>query len=187
MHCSSRATPLGRSTRFLAIPVIAAALGALSGCGMFSKTQQFDCPVVEIPKELASMTKFRDGGGRDLTDVVYQAGILDVQIACDYGSKGVDIQLNVVVGAERGPANRAPNATVPYFIAIGDPSRTILAKEVFSSTVTYQPNLPRAYNTEETEETIPLPKGRSAEKYGIIVGLQLSPEELEYNRARTQR
>jgi hypothetical protein len=187
MRCSSRAIAFGRSARLLAIPAIAAAFGALSGCGMFSKTPQFDCPAVEIPKEVATMTKFREGGGRDLTDVVYQAGILDVQIACDYGSKGVDVQLNVVVGAERGPANRAASATVPYFIAIGDPSRTILAKEVFSSTVTFQPNLPRAYNTEETEETIPLPKGRSAERYGIIVGLQLSPEELEYNRARTQR
>jgi hypothetical protein len=166
---------------------MAAALAALSGCGIFSKTPQFDCPVVEVPKDLSTMTRFREGGGRDLTDVVFQAGILDVQIACDYGSRGASIQLNVVVGAERGPANRAPTATVPYFIAIGDPQRNVLAKEVFSSTVTFLPNQPRAASTEETEETIPLPKGRSAEKYGIVVGLQLSPEELEYNRDRTQR
>jgi hypothetical protein len=182
MRCSSRAM-----TRALLVQAMAATLAALSGCGMFTKSQQFDCPAVEIPKELASLTRFREGGGRDLTDVVFEAGILDVQIACDYGSKGAGIQLNVVVGAERGPANRSPTATVAYFIAIGDPDRNILAKEVFSSTVTFQANLARAYNTEETEEMIPLPKGRSAANYGIIVGLQLSPEELEYNRARTRR
>jgi hypothetical protein len=167
--------------------VVAAALAALSGCGLFNKSQQFDCPAVEIPKEVANLTRFREGGGRDLTDVVFEAGIADVQIACDYGSRGASIQLNVVVGAERGPANRSPTASVPYFIAIGDPDRNILAKEVFSSTVTFLPNQSRAYNTEETEETIPLPKGRSAERYGIVIGLQLTPEELEYNRNRRQR
>jgi hypothetical protein len=171
----------------MALPLLASTLAALSGCGLFSKTPQFPCPSVEVPRELATLTRFRDGGGRDLTDVVFEAGIVDVQIACDYGSRGASIQLNVVVGAERGPANRSPNATVPYFIAIGDPQRTILAKEVFSTTVTFPPNVARAAATEETEETIPLPKGRSAEGYGIIVGLQLSPEEVEYNRSRRQR
>jgi hypothetical protein len=182
MRCSSRAT-----ARLLALPALTVALAALSGCGMFRKTPQFDCPVVELPKDLSTMTKFREGAGRDLTDVVYNAGILDVQIACDYGSRGASIQLNVVVGADRGPANTSPSATIPYFIAIGDPARNILAKEVFSTTVTFQPGQSRAANTEETEEMIPLPKGASAERYGIIVGLQLSPEELEYNRAKTQR
>ncbi|MGE5539893.1 MAG: hypothetical protein ACM30I_14845 [Gemmatimonas sp.] len=186
MRCSSRTTR-SLPSRLLVLAVGAMALASLSGCGLFSKTPQFDCPKVEIPKDLATMTRFRDGGGRDLTDVVFNAGVLDVQIACDYGSKGVDIQLNVVVGAERGPASRAATATIPYFIAIGDPQRNILAKEVFSATVEFQPNVPRAYATEETEERIPLPKGRSAEAYGIIVGLQLSPADLEYNRARTQR
>jgi hypothetical protein len=40
---------------------------------------------------------------------------------------------------------------------------------------------------EELQQRIPLPKGGSAADYRIIVGLQLTKDELEYNRKYDRR
>lgn len=173
--------------RFGPLATLAFVAGTLSSCGLFDTTPQFDCPMVGMPRETATLTRFREGPGRDLTDVVFDAGIADVKIACNYTSKGANIDLNVLLSAERGPANTSRTATVPYFIAIVDPSRNILAKEVFTKTLTFQPNVSRATDVDQTQELIPLPRGKSAERYGIVVGMQLTGDEVEYNRNKTLR
>lgn len=183
MRCSRRnsRSPLLRLTG------LATALVGLASCGMFNTAKQFPCPSVGMPRETATLTRFREGPGRDLTDVIYEAGIADVKMACTYTSSGVDIELGVVLAAERGPANTSRTATVPYYIAIVDPQRNILAKEVFSTTLSFQQNVSRAAAMDETQEKIPLPKGQSAERYGVVLGMQLTPEEVEYNRNKALR
>ena len=166
---------------------LAVAFAALSSCSMFDNSTQFSCPVVGIPRETATLTRFRDGPGRDLTDVVFDAGIRNAKVDCTYSSKGVAIGLAVLFGAERGPAATARTVTVPYFVAIVDPDRNILAKEVFSTTMAFPPNVSQAGVVDQTEETIPLPKNKSAEAYGIVVGMQLTPDESEYNRNKILR
>jgi hypothetical protein len=161
--------------------------GVLSSCSMFNTAKQYPCPAVGMPRDTATLTRFREGPGRDLTDVVFDAGIADVQMACTYTSSGVDIQLAVILAADRGPANTGRTATIPYYIAIVDPQRNILAKQVFTTTLAFQPNANRATVRDETEETIPLPKGKSAERYGIAIGMQLTPDEVEYNRNKALR
>lgn len=183
MRCSRLKLP----APFHRLAALSVALGGLASCGMFNTATQFPCPAVGMPRETASLTRFREGPGRDLTDVIYEAGIADVKMACTYTSKGVDIDLGVVLAAERGPANTSRTATVPYYIAIVDPQRNILAKEVFTTTLTFQANVSRASGIDETQETIPLPKGKSAERYGVVLGMQLTPEEVEYNRNKALR
>lgn len=164
------------------VAALALSLSALSACSLFDTSKQFPCPAVGMPRETATLTHFREGAGRDLTDVIYEAGVADVKMACTYTSSGVNIDLGVVLSAERGPANTARTATVPYYVAIVDPERNILAKEVFTKTLAFEPNVNRSAGLDETQEKIPLPKGKSAERYGIIIGMQLTPEEVEYNR-----
>lgn len=166
---------------------VAVAFAALSSCSMFDNSKQFDCPVVGVPRETATLTRFRDGPGRDLTDVVFDVGVRNAKVDCKYSSSGVAIDLGVLFAAERGPAATTRTATVPYFIAIVDPDRNILAKEVFSTTLTFPPNVSQTAVADQTEETIPLPKNKSAEAYGIVVGMQLTPDEIEYNRNKILR
>jgi hypothetical protein len=154
---------------------------------MFDNSQQFDCPVVGIPRETSTLTRFRDGSGRDLTDVVFDASIRNAKIDCTYSSKGASIELGVILAAERGPAATARTATIPYFIAIVDPDRNILAKEVFTTTLTFPPNVSQTAVMDQSQETIPLPKNKSAETYGIVVGMQLTPDEIDYNRNKILR
>jgi hypothetical protein len=164
--------------------LLAAALGTLASCGMFDNSKQYPCPTVGVPRESAALTLFREGDGRDLTDVIFAGGIKNTKLECSYSSNGPTMTLGVIIGGELGPAARTRTATVPYFIAIVDPDRNILTKQVFNVTLSFPPNVSQANIYDETEEKIPLPKNVSAERYGIAVGMQLTPDQLEYNRQR---
>lgn len=167
-----------------------AALGmSLAGasCSLFDSTPQHPCPQVGVPRDAATLTRFRPGQGRDLTDVIFDARVQDVKLSCTYNSDGADVDLLVVLRVDRGPASQERSATVPYFVAITDPQRHVLAKQVFTKTLAFPPNVSRVTDSDESEELIPLPKGKSAQRYGVVVGMQLTPDELKYNRDKFQR
>lgn len=160
---------------------------AAASCSMFDNTPQHPCPQVGVPREAAMLTRFRPGQGRDLTDVIFEARVQDVKIACTYDSEGANINLTVMLRVDRGPAAQERSATVPYFVAIADPQQRVLAKRVFTKALAFPPNINRVSDSDDSEEVIPLPRGKSAQRYAVVVGMQLTPEELEYNRAKTRR
>ena len=176
-------TPGWRNLAGISLALVAA------GCGMFGgpKVPQHPCPRAGILKDVQRLTKFLPGPGRDLTDVVFQVQLADVRTQCIYGTSGVKIDMLVDIAAERGPADKSRKAVFAYFVAISNPAGTILARERFTALIPFIPNVSRALAVEELEQMIPLPRGRSAENYRIIVGLQVTREELEFNRRPRQR
>lgn len=170
------------------LPGICLALVA-AGCGMFggARVAQHPCPQAGILKDAQQLTKFLPGPGRDLTDVAFEVRLANVRTRCAYGESGVKIDMLVDIAAERGPADKSRKAVFSYFVAIADPAGTVLARERFTALIPFVPNISRALAAEELEQMIPLPRGRSAENYRIIVGLQVTREELEFNRRPRQR
>ncbi|HEX2116887.1 MAG TPA: hypothetical protein VHM01_20990 [Alphaproteobacteria bacterium] len=173
-----------RTARFFVplLPVIAAA-ALLSACNRTPPA----CPRASIISDGSTVTKFREGTGRDLTDVVMQGEIVDVAVECDYDRRGVDVALQVAIAATRGPADRSRVAEFDYFVAIADPQRNILAKEVFRVRFQFQQNQARTGIVEDIEPRIPLKSRAEGVEYQIIVGFQLTPEEIEWNRNQRPR
>ncbi len=170
------------------ISVAGAAMIGLSGCGMFGgKTETFACPRAGILKEASSITKFRPGPGRDLTDVVYQARLINLKAVCKYGRKGVTVEMTLAMGAERGPAIQGFKANLEYFVAIAGPGGAILAKKEFTTPVAFPNNVTQARAADELKQIIPLRRGASGANHRIIVGFQLRRAELEYNRQQPRR
>ncbi len=170
------------------ISVAGAAMIVLAGCGMFGgKTVKVACPRAGILKDAAAITKFRPGVGRDLTDVVYQARLVNLKAACKYGRKGVTVDMTLALAAERGPAIQGSTVTLEYFVAIAGPGGAILAKKEFTTPVAFPNNVTQARVADELQQIIPLPSGASAANHRIIVGFQLQRAELEYNRQQPRR
>jgi hypothetical protein len=173
-----------RIARFLAPPLlIVAALVLLSSCNRTPPA----CPRATIIGDGSSVTKFREGPGRDLTDVVAEGQIVDVAVECGYDRSGVDVALQVAITATRGPADRSRNAEFAYFVAITDAQRNILAKEVFQVRFEFPPNQQRVGQVDEIEPRIPLKDRAEGVSYQIVVGFQLTPEEIEWNRTQRPR
>jgi hypothetical protein len=161
---------------------------AIGACGAFDRSPPPVCPRIGILADAASMVKFRPGQGRDLTDVEHEAEILSVDRTCELRDKGaaVEVVITVQMAASRGPA--APEATtiaLPYFVAVVErASQRIVGRESIAGQVELPPGRRRAGVGEEITERIPLSAGRSPADYEILVGLQLTEEQLEYNRRR---
>ncbi len=162
-------------------------LAGLTGCGMFSSAPQYDCPTAAAVGDASIQSKFRPGTGRDLTDVQYQVRLANVGSECRYDSKGVDVRMRVGFALELGPANPDRKAAYDFFVAITDPSNEIVAKRIFTTPLAFPANVGYVEHLEELTQRIPLPKGGSAADYKIIVGLQLTQDELEYNRKYERR
>jgi hypothetical protein len=172
---------LARFSAPLLVSLAAAAL--LSACNRTPPP----CPRATILNEGASVTKFREGTGRDLTDVVAQAQIVDTAVECGYDRTGVDVAMQIAIAATRGPADRARMADFDYFVAVADSQRNILAKEVFRVRIAFPDTQTRVGTIEQIEPRIPLKDRAQGVSYQIVVGFQLTPEELEWNRTQRTR
>ncbi len=182
--------------------LVLAAGWALAGCGaydsinesLFGKEKPLACPRVLVLPEGASITKFLSGPGRDIIDIVYQGEVLDVLRSCEYdidddtNAGTVAVDLSLVIGAQRGAADRERRATFTYFIAVTDQKKTVLNKNAFDAKVEFPGNRSRVTLTDAAVNlNIPLKAGQSGSDFQIIVGFQMSREEMEFNRrARPQ-
>lgn len=144
------------------------------------------CPDVSILAEAARLTQWKPGEGRDLTDVVTSAELVQVTGSCVVPSKGnkVQVQFAAAIRAEAGPANSTRTADIPYFIALIDKDRKVLVREHFSSQITFPANQARLGFYDEFEHEFTLPSGVQARDYSYFVGFEVSEEELKRNRAR---
>lgn len=164
---------------FRIVPFVVLGAVVLSAC---SRTEPLPCPRVSVLDGAATVTKFREGSGRDLTDVDARGEIVDVATSCSYDGNVVTLDMQVAIAATRGPADEDRAAQFDYFVAVIDPDRNVLAKEIFDIRFAFPDTRTRVGRIEEIEPRIPLPDVKRAPAYGIIVGFQLTPEELQWNR-----
>ena len=173
---------------------VAAVLGgalALSGCGLFggkvdqgmSAEMKQKCPPVGIVAYTGQVTRFA-GLGRLAQDVALRAEITNLKVSCvnseDKGAVNARITFDVV--AERGPASTDSGASLQYFVAITPDSKTVARKDVYDSNHSFGAN-GISTSTETIDAVVPL-KGEEIPYEEILIGLQLTREELGYNIAR---
>jgi hypothetical protein len=170
-----------RFARLLAA-VIAAPI-VLSGCSIFQKKVPPPCPPIYILSDAATITRYRPGPGRDLTDVVAEAEIVGFKGDCSYDDKGAEVSLQVGITAKRGPANTSSSTDLAYFVAIPKFYPKSEAKAVFPITLKFPEGASSVrYTDEEVVMRIPVKNHEIIDQYEIYLGFQTSPEELEMNR-----
>lgn len=179
--------------RMIATGLIAVSVLAVAGCSSDDQPPpERICPRISALGDANMLTKFAVGAGKDLTDVDHEIRIVDIRYSCTFvedENKNPILAVAVapIFEADRGPANSNRQARFDYFVAIADPQRTILNKQEFDLLVTFPGNRSRVtVSPDDPPVTIDIPPvaGRSGPDYHVFVGLQLTPEELEYNRRR---
>jgi len=172
-------------------PLVAALAAAvlLSGCGSLGflgftekPNPRSTCPQGLILADASEVTIFRDGPGRDLTDVVAQARVADVVIDCKPERRQVRVDLQVAIAAERGPANRTGKLPIDYFVAIIDPQGQVMTRQGFRMNFEWPENRVRIGQIDDLEPRISIEAPEKAPAYQIWVGLQLTEEQLAWNR-----
>jgi hypothetical protein len=167
---------------FVAAPLLLAACDTLNSID-FSPEPEIPppCPRAVVGEGAGRLTRF-DGGGRDPANVLFEAEIFDLAGSCVYDDEEIEIDMQVQIVASRGPAATDDEARFNYFIAVARADKTILARQAFDAAIELSGNQTRNEMIDEIEQTIPLPEGGSGANLVIVVGFEMTPEELEFNR-----
>lgn len=175
---------LCRPVLFLVLPVL-----VLAGCGsVFGPSPPPPaCPDARIVANLDRMVQYRPGEGRDLTDVLFEARIGNLAGECGYDENALEVAMTVPIQIARGPANQERKARLDYFVAIQDPQGNVIAKRSFPVEVAFERNQSRALFTDELEQRIPLTDLKQGPAYRVLLGFQLSEDQVQDNIRRGQR
>ncbi len=140
------------------------------------------CPDISILTEAARLTRFQEGSMGDLTDVLYEGEIREIEGDCSWAGDVVIVDLELEFVTARGPAYQGKDPEINYFVGVTDRRRVVISKENLRTT----PKIPAGANAtawrEKLKQRIPLAPGKNGGDYSVFVGFQLSHAELEYNR-----
>ncbi len=163
---------------------VTAAAGLLAACSS-EEAAPPPCPVVVLAQDTGRLTRF-EGSGRDLTDVLFEARIVNADLTCEYDDGTVEAYLRLLFEITRGPADTSRKAQFEHIVAITDREQNILVREEFQLETEFPGNRTERQLVDEIDQIIPLAEGKNGADYVVYVGLALSRDELDYNR-RTAR
>lgn len=171
-------------------PAVLLALGLAvlaGGCSAFRGEDPRACPTVRIDAATADFTRYRPGGGKDVTDVVLTGEVAGYDGSCTYDDEGVTVDMVLSFSLGLGPAATGREGSFRYFVALPDYYPNPRAKSVFETAFVFPDSVNRVrYRDEEVSLRIPLAsETESAAEREIYVGFQLSPDEYRDNRRRS--
>lgn len=178
-----------------------AAISLISGCSATEKVTDLfadpiilPCPDNRILADAAEYIQYREGGGRDLTDVDFAGNIANMGLACltriDKETKVGEMEVEVVFTfvANRGPANTTRKAQYPYFLAVTNIDKEIVYREEFDIGVDFIGNASRfTFKNEPITIILPLRPEVTDKNYLVYGGFELSREQLQLNRLRREQ
>ena len=169
-------------------PGLGLAIVLLLGCSSDDKRMKV-CPRVALLSEAGTITRFQPGPGRDILDIDFQGDVGDIIASCEFpdvkdGVRRVTVQVAPVFVFTRGAANRDPTINFTYFVSVVR-DEDILMKEQFAAQTQFPANRARVVVRDDDPAIsidIPLPYKAAEYEYEVLVGFQLSAEELAYNQ-----
>ena len=163
----------------------------LSACGSFggNKNPPPPCPKVFLLKSANSITFFRPTPIQDFTDILATITIVDFTGECKYNKKRtkVNISLKLTFDIKRGPADRKKETNFHYFVAIPKFHPAPKGKNIFPLRAQFKGNQTRIKLLDEISIEIPMAKTSKVNQYSVYIGLQLTPQQLKYNRSQADR
>lgn len=147
---------------------------------------QGDCPAVSRVAELASLYQFNNPVRPDNSQKISEAHITRVTSKCAKQGKNLKLDLSIVFDGGVGKKGKAvptdkPSFAYPYFVAITNNKNQILSKEIFAVSFAYDSSAVVQQQVESTSHIVPVGNDIPS-TYRILIGFQLDPEELAYNR-----
>ena len=184
--------------KWLIHSLIIPALIGLSGCETFNKVKDvfakpiiLACPEIRILADASKIIEYAQGGGRDLTDVVFEGEMQDINLACltkidkqnRVGVMEVEVRLDIL--ASRGPADLTRKAIYPYFIIVTDLDKKIVYREELNVGINFSGNRSKlSFASDPVTIELPLRQELIGKNYLIYGGFVLTREQLERNRLR---
>jgi hypothetical protein len=167
-------------SRLLAVCVAAL---AVSSCTDEKKIDY--CPGMTSVLDAYMAATFKPGMPAMPTNALYTVEIVNVKGNCTFDKQGKtsESDLTVTFGATRAAPGDAAQYTVPYFVAVTE-GETVVTKTLRKVTFSFAAGEKTATFAEDINDVALVTDGeKKPYDYQILVGLQLTKEQLDYNRS----
>jgi hypothetical protein len=170
-------------------PVLAGlSLAALSGCGAFSalddRPNVGPCPVAGALYDAQRLVEVGEPERHE--NVGFTGEIEKVNGFCRYvGNNPITMEIEIDFALGKGPKAEGDEKEYSYFVTVTRRDRLVLAKDVSSFKVKFPKNA-NVVRHKETVKGIVIPRAAetvSGTNFEVIVGFELTPEQLAYNRS----
>ncbi len=161
----------------------------LSGCktvsGAFEEKKNIGpCPAALVLWDAARKVEIH--GKEKYDNIGFTAEVLGTRSFCKYyGKRPLTADLKIDMAFGRGPAAVGDTKEYKYFIAIVRKDLAVIDKQFFSVKVHFKPGQSIVRRTEKFSKIV-IPRAKentSGSNFEIIVGLELTPQELAFARS----
>jgi hypothetical protein len=158
-------------------------LGRMFGDG--STPNVGPCPLMGVLYDASRLVEFASAEER-YANIRFTGEVRGVRGLCRYiESDPITMNLEIDMAFGRGPAADARRRTYRYWVAVTRRGVAPIEKQYFDVDVEFDSDETVVTRTEEIERIV-IPRANadlSGENFEILVGLELTPEQLEFNRA----
>jgi len=151
---------------------------ALAACGADAPAPRIFCPNVRVLAQASTVTQFLPGR-QDAGAEITSAHLTGVAGTCALkGESVLHVTFQAGVLASNGPANHGQTLELPYFVALTE-GDDIISKTIDTIAIPFDGNVSTAAVSSKTL-TEDVPNTHASGHAEILVGFQLTPEQLAY-------
>ena len=147
------------------------------------------CPNVSVRPDLARLVDFQSPAKTSDSDKVSEVSIISVENICRIEKESLIMQIDLALSGNTGPKGRIkpgdkPSFAYPYFVAVTDSQGHVVSKEIFAASLAYGASQNALEQKETVFQAMPFPDIAQGLSYSVIVGFQLTEQQLAYNQGR---
>ncbi len=143
------------------------------------------CPLMGVLYDTARIVKFNQPGSQRYANIEYTGEMQGVQGLCRYvEADPIAMNMEIEMAFGRGPAATSDRQTYRYWVAVTRRGRAPIEKVYFDVDVRFPRGQDVVTHRERIDEIV-IPRATadtSGENFEILVGFELTPEQLAFNR-----
>ncbi|HVV32941.1 MAG TPA: hypothetical protein VHC73_06920 [Vitreimonas sp.] len=143
------------------------------------------CPLMGVLYDTARVVQFAQPNVQRYANIAYTGEMDGIRGLCRYvDADPITMAIDVDMEFGRGPAATSDTQHYRYWVAVSRRGRNTLAKQYYDVTVRFPHGQPVVTHTEHIDR-ITIPRANadiSGENFEILVGFDLTPEQLQFNR-----
>ena len=144
------------------------------------------CPPATIRPDLQRLVEFYDPKNPTDATRISEATIDAIVNTCRAQGDGIVMQIDLALTGRTGPKARSkssdkPSFAYPYFVAVTDAQGNVISKEIFAASLAFGADQNKVSQNETIFQNMPVPDTAQGQSYSVIIGFQLTPEQLAYN------
>lgn len=143
------------------------------------------CPLMGVLYDASRVVEFAAPNQERYSNIAFTGEMEGVSGLCRYvGDDPITMNLDINMEFGRGPAASADHQTYRYWVAVTRRGRAPIAKQYFDIDVRFPHGQDVVSHTEHINRIV-IPRANadiSGENFEVLVGFELSPEQLAFNR-----